>query len=236
MGAQQEEGGSGRSRPNGAAAVGAGRAGRSTTEIRTVNLALQGGGAHGAFAWGVLDPLLEDGRIGIEGISATSAGAMNATVLAYGLAEGGQRGRAHGARRLLAPHRAGGRRLAAAALAARPPDAQPRARLQPGLPDARPAGAGVLALPVQSHELQPAALHPRAVGRLRAPARQLRRSSCSSAPPTCARARCACSRTTRSRPTRCWPRPACRSCSRRWRSTARPTGTAATWAIPPSFR
>jgi NTE family protein len=89
MGAQQEEGGSGRSRPNGAAAVGAGRAGRSATEIRTVNLALQGGGAHGAFAWGVLDALLEDGRLGIEGISATSAGAMNATVLAYGLSQGG---------------------------------------------------------------------------------------------------------------------------------------------------
>jgi NTE family protein len=56
---------------------------------KTINLALQGGGAHGAFAWGVLDKLLEDGRIAIEGISATSAGAMNATVLAYGFAEGG---------------------------------------------------------------------------------------------------------------------------------------------------
>ncbi len=62
------------------------------TETRTINLALQGGGAHGAFAWGVLDKLLEDGRIAIEGISATSAGAMNATVLAYGFAEGGPEG------------------------------------------------------------------------------------------------------------------------------------------------
>jgi NTE family protein len=110
MGAQQEEGGSGRSRPNGAAAVGAGRAGRSTTEIRTVNLALQGGGAHGAFAWGVLDALLEDGRLGIEGISATSAGAMNATVLAYGLSQGGN----DGARRALADF---WRRIAQAAAA-----------------------------------------------------------------------------------------------------------------------
>jgi NTE family protein len=52
----------------------------------TVNLALQGGGSHGAFTWGVLDALLEDGRLGFEGISGTSAGAMNAVALAYGLA------------------------------------------------------------------------------------------------------------------------------------------------------
>jgi NTE family protein len=60
--------------------------------LRTVNLALQGGGAHGAFTWGVIDRLLEDERIGFEGISATSAGAMNATVTAYGLATGGREG------------------------------------------------------------------------------------------------------------------------------------------------
>jgi len=59
---------------------------------RTINLALQGGGAHGAFTWGVLDRLLEDGRLSFEGISATSAGAMNAVVLAYGLTEGGRDG------------------------------------------------------------------------------------------------------------------------------------------------
>ena len=57
-----------------------------------LNLALQGGGAHGAFTWGVLDRLLEDGRLAIEGISGTSAGAMNAAVLAYGLARGGNEG------------------------------------------------------------------------------------------------------------------------------------------------
>jgi predicted acylesterase/phospholipase RssA len=51
---------------------------------KSINLALQGGGTHGAFAWGVLDRLLEDERIAIDGISATSAGAMNAAVLAYG--------------------------------------------------------------------------------------------------------------------------------------------------------
>ncbi|MEL7047323.1 MAG: patatin-like phospholipase family protein, partial [Pseudomonadota bacterium] len=57
-----------------------------------VNLALQGGGSHGAFAWGVLDRLLEDGRLGIEGICATSAGTMNACVLASGMQQGGPEG------------------------------------------------------------------------------------------------------------------------------------------------
>jgi NTE family protein len=59
------------------------------TPRKTVNLALQGGGAHGAFTWGVLEALLDDGRIAIDGISGTSAGAMNATVMACGLAGGG---------------------------------------------------------------------------------------------------------------------------------------------------
>jgi NTE family protein len=59
---------------------------------KKVNLALQGGGSHGAFGWGVLDRLLEDGRIAVEGISATSAGSMNAVVFAYGLAVGGREG------------------------------------------------------------------------------------------------------------------------------------------------
>jgi NTE family protein len=49
---------------------------------KRINLALQGGGAHGAFTWGVLDRLLEHPRIEVEGISGTSAGAMNAVVLA----------------------------------------------------------------------------------------------------------------------------------------------------------
>ncbi|CAN0621018.1 NTE family protein [Burkholderia multivorans] len=59
---------------------------------KPVALALQGGGMHGAFTWGVLDRLLEDGRLSIEGVSATSAGAMNATVLAYGMLQGGEAG------------------------------------------------------------------------------------------------------------------------------------------------
>ena len=53
---------------------------------KPVSLALQGGGSHGAFAWGVLDRLLEDDRLSIEGIVGTSAGAMNAVVTASGLA------------------------------------------------------------------------------------------------------------------------------------------------------
>jgi len=58
---------------------------KNSLDEKTVNLALQGGGSHGAFGWGVLDYLLEDGCIEIEGISATSAGAMNAIALAQGL-------------------------------------------------------------------------------------------------------------------------------------------------------
>ena len=60
--------------------------------MKFISLALQGGGAHGAFTWGVLDRLLDDERLEIEAISGTSAGAMNAAVVADGLAEGGRRG------------------------------------------------------------------------------------------------------------------------------------------------
>jgi NTE family protein len=78
-----------------------GRAGHSNGKLRglagpkaekTVSLALQGGGAHGAFTWGVLDAILEDGRLAIEAITGASAGAMNAVVLAEGWMEGGAEG------------------------------------------------------------------------------------------------------------------------------------------------
>lgn len=59
-----------------------------TQDTKTINLALQGGGAHGAFSWGVLDRLLEDPRVEIEGITGASAGAMNAVALAAGFADG----------------------------------------------------------------------------------------------------------------------------------------------------
>ena len=55
---------------------------------KPLSLALQGGGSHGAFTWGVLDALIEDGRLSFEAISGTSAGAMNAVVLADGFAQG----------------------------------------------------------------------------------------------------------------------------------------------------
>ncbi len=60
--------------------------------MKRINLALQGGGAHGAFTWGVLDVLLQDPGIEIAGISGTSAGAMNAAALKAGLLEGGRQG------------------------------------------------------------------------------------------------------------------------------------------------
>ena len=69
-----------------------------------LNLALQGGGSHGAFTWGVLDALLQDGRIGFEGISGTSAGAVNAVALASGWVTAAARGQdpREGARESLA--------------------------------------------------------------------------------------------------------------------------------------
>src|SRR5271170_6936764 len=73
-------------------AVGAAGLERSqVVEQKVVNLALQGGGSHGAFSWGVLDRLLEEKRLSFEGITATSAGAVNAVVLADGLAAGGRK-------------------------------------------------------------------------------------------------------------------------------------------------
>ena len=68
---------------------------------KRVNLALQGGGAHGAFGWGVLDKLAEDGRLDIEGLSASSSGSMNAVAYAQGRMRGGpdaRRSRVSGAR------------------------------------------------------------------------------------------------------------------------------------------
>ncbi|MEQ8481714.1 MAG: patatin-like phospholipase family protein [Hoeflea sp.] len=65
---------------------------RSGDDPHLINLALQGGGAHGAFSWGVIDRLLDEPDIGFEGISGTSAGAVNAVVLAHGLMQDGRRG------------------------------------------------------------------------------------------------------------------------------------------------
>jgi NTE family protein len=65
------------------------RKGSNGNNKKKINLALQGGGAHGAFTWGVIDQILDDGRLTVEGISGASAGAVNAVMLADGLARGG---------------------------------------------------------------------------------------------------------------------------------------------------
>ena len=59
------------------------------SSTKRVNLALQGGGSHGAFTWGVLDALIEDGRLAFEAVSGTSAGAMNAAIMLQGWSQGG---------------------------------------------------------------------------------------------------------------------------------------------------
>lgn len=59
---------------------------------KPINLALQGGGSHGAFTWGVLDRLLQEPQLELDGISGTSSGAMNAVIMADGLLRGGREG------------------------------------------------------------------------------------------------------------------------------------------------
>src|SRR5258708_15997366 len=92
---------------------------------KPISLALQGGGSHGAFGWGVLDRFLEDKRLQIEGISATSAGSMNAAVVAYGLAIGGRGGARASPREVWVPISQAGR------LSSPPNPAPPRPLLAP---------------------------------------------------------------------------------------------------------
>ena len=147
---------------------------------KTINLALQGGGAHGAFTWGVLDRLLEDERIDFEGISATSAGAMNAAVLAYGLADGGREGAQEGARAI-----SGGASAHAALFSPLQPSPFDRLTHNHG---AR-LFAGLLVFDLMTRLLSPYQFNPlnfnplraraRAVGRFRARCAAARPSSCS---------------------------------------------------------
>ena len=136
MATRQDKGPAPGARANRVAKPHAVRGAASAVQTKTINLALQGGGAHGAFAWGVLDKLLEDGRLNIEGISATSAGAMNATVLAYGFAEGGR----EGARKALTDF---WRRIANAATAS---------PLQPSLLDRMTRNHGLDFFPGNAHQ------------------------------------------------------------------------------------
>src|ERR1700756_4494299 len=68
------------------------KAEKSERDPVLIDFALQGGGSHGAYTWGVLDRLLEEPWLRIDGISGTSAGAMNAVVLAGGYATAGPKG------------------------------------------------------------------------------------------------------------------------------------------------
>lgn len=80
------------SKANGSGHIGETVCNEDGRPVTRINLALQGGGAHGAFTWGVLDRLLEEPDLEIAGISGTSAGAVNAALLAHGLALGGREG------------------------------------------------------------------------------------------------------------------------------------------------
>ena len=197
-----------------------------------IDLALQGGGSHGAFTWGVLDRLLEESWLAIEGISGTSAGAMNAAVMVDGHAAGGSRG----AREALEAFW----RSVSEAAAFSPFQRSPLdVLLGRWTLDHSPAYIAIdlMARLFSPYDLNFGAHQSAAQGpvgdRSTSSALPRRRSSSSSPRPTCAPARPRCSATPSSRPTCCSPRPACRPCSRRSRSTASPIGTAATPAIRP---
>lgn len=66
--------------------------GRQSRHLKSINLALQGGGSHGAFTWGVLDRMFEEDKLWVEAISGTSAGAMNAVVASQGMYDNGAQG------------------------------------------------------------------------------------------------------------------------------------------------
>ena len=167
---------------------------------KRLNLALQGGGAHGAFTWGVLDRLLEDGRVEIDGISGTSAGAMNAVMLADGLARGGPQ---EACKRLAEFWRAGEPRRRPAGAAARRD--RPAVRLRSARRHAGAAWFDALSRYWSPYDLNPLNINPlkdlieRFVDfdALRAlPGRR-----CSSPPPMSTPGGCGCSRARRSPPT-----------------------------------
>jgi predicted acylesterase/phospholipase RssA len=127
----------------------------SPNPVRTINLALQGGGAHGAFTWGVLDRLLDEKELAFEGVSATSAGAMNAAAFAYGLAVDGR----EGARKSLTDY---WKRVSEAARLGplqpscdRPDAGRSQAVVVADFPPDRLRVADAVALSVQPGELQP---------------------------------------------------------------------------------
>ena len=204
--------------------------------VKTINLALQGGGAHGAFTWGVLDRLLEEETLAFEGISATSAGAMNAAVVAYGLTVGGR----EGARKALTNY---WRRISHAAQSS-PLQPSPIDRM---LKDHSLRWSPAFLLRhhltrlMSPYEFNPMNLNPlRDVVEQSVDFDVLNKPDCpiklflSATNVRTGKVKIfAAQRAWRRRRS---PRRACPSCSRRSRSTARPIGTAATWAIRRSFR
>ena len=127
-----------------------------TDATKTINLALQGGGTHGAFKWGALDRLLEEKRVEIEGISATSAGVMDATALAYGFATGGRNGARAALAAFLEEPQPYSNDFAAKREPARLRLRQSVASLFAGLPRVRSRDPVVLALRIQSIQSQSA--------------------------------------------------------------------------------
>ena len=200
-----------------------------------IDLALQGGGSHGAFTWGVLDRLLEEPWLRIDAISGTSAGAMNAAVLADGWTEGG----ASGARAALDAY---WERVAEAAMFS-PLQRTPLDRLLGRWTlDHSPVFIGfdlmarrLFALRPQSARLQSAGIDPRREHRFRAAGAVADQAvHHGDQRPHRPRPHLSQRRDHAGRPARLGlPADAC---SRRSRSTARPTGTAAMPAIPRSPR
>ena len=193
---------------------------KANAKRRPISLALQGGGVHGAYTWAVLDRLSEDESLNIAAISATSASAMNTDAYAAGLA----RGCPEGARAEL---EALWRRVSESSAAL-------GAFGQAGI-----AFAAALQSLASPYDLNPFNFNPlRRLVQEQVDFDAVRASGLTLfiSATNVETASHVSSRRMRSPLTRCSPRPACRRVSRRSRSTARPIGTAAIWAIPASSR
>ena len=199
-----------------------------------IDLALQGGGSHGAFAWGVLDRLLEEPRFCIAAISGTSAGAMNAAVLADGWTERG----AEGAREALEKYWQ--RVSRAAAFSPLQRSALDRFTGRWTL-DTSPAyiALDLMSRLLSPYDLNPIGLHPLRSILTRASISIVsgaRRSSFSSLQRMCGPVAGAFFAMGRSRRMSCLLRPVSRPCSVQSKSMEMNTGTADSPAIPPSRR
>ena len=207
----------------------------SSTPTCKINLALQGGGSHGALTWGVLDALLEDGSLVFDGISGTSAGAMNAVALAQGFAQAARQESDPVAAQAL------GAQLARASLTELWEGVGTMGSLMWGAPLPGSPFMGVLNQFFSPYQTNPLDINP-----LRKLLERVVDFEALTRPPVegvvpkvfvCATnvrtGREASFRAEGSVPTRSWPRPACPSCSRPWKSMASLTGTVVSRAIPP---